>query len=84
MSGGADVLKCSVGGCGKPLPSTMSVFRDMSNRPALNWTHVSPEGEAVYSEGKYYCSDCWDMKVKIARDGVVVYLETELLDDGGQ
>ena len=76
MSG--EVRVCSVSGCGKPIPSTMGEFGDSP----LKWTHVGPEGEAVYREGNYYCLNCWDMKNQIARDGVVVHLETELLNGG--
>lgn len=35
-------------------------------------------------DGKYYCRDCWDMRIQIARDGVVVHLETELLNGGNE
>ena len=79
MSGAADVLHCSDSGCRKPLPPTTPEYSDSP----IRWTHVGPEGEAVFSAGKSFCLDCWDMKVKIAREGVVVYLETELLNDGG-
>ncbi len=92
MSG--EVRVCSLSGCGKPIPSGMSDFseapryvpfgKDGHAWMRFKWDYVGPDGEAVYRHGKYYCLSCWDIKNQIARDGVVVHLETELLNGGNE